>query len=70
MRMDAQAPDIARVCKPQMRPGLTPVGRLVDAIAVRDIAADGRLAHADIDDIGIGIGHRHSTHRRGLKKTI
>src|SRR5258708_2221962 len=37
-----------------MRPGLTSVSGLVDAVAMRDIAANGRLAHADVDHVGVG----------------
>ena len=36
-----------------VRPGLAGVGRLVDAVARLDVAADARLAHPDVDDVGL-----------------
>ena len=53
-RMDAHLADIARIFEAEMRPGLARVGGLVDAVAMRDIAANGGLAHANIDHVGVG----------------
>ena len=36
-----------------VRPRLAGVGRLVDAVARLDVAADARLAHPDEDDVGV-----------------
>ena len=36
--VNAHAGDIACLCKPQMHPGLPRIGRLIDAIAVGDVA--------------------------------
>ena len=38
---------------PDVRPGLAGVGRLVDAVARRDVAADVGLARADVDDVRV-----------------
>src|SRR5262249_13289097 len=38
-------------------PGLAAVGGAVDAVARLHVAADVRLARADVDDVGVGRGH-------------
>src|ERR1051325_5081723 len=52
-RVNAHAPYLPRVFEAHALPGLARVGRFVDAVAVRDIAANRRLAHADIDDVRV-----------------
>ena len=47
-----------------VRPGLAGVGRLVDAVARHDVAADARLAHADVDDVGVRFGDGDRADRR------
>ena len=47
-----------------VRPGLAGVGRLVDAVAGHDVAADARFAHADVDDVGIRFGDGDRADRR------
>ena len=47
-----------------VRPGLAGVGRLVDAVARHDVAADARLAHADVDDVGVRFGDGDGADRR------
>src|SRR5215475_4784325 len=37
-----------------MRPGFACVSGPVDAVAMGDVAANGRLAHAHVDHIGVG----------------
>ena len=54
-RMDADARDLAGVAQPDVLPGPAAVGRLVDAVAVRDVAADGLLSGADVDHVRIGL---------------
>src|SRR5205807_1957646 len=41
---------------PDVLPGLAGVGRFVDAVAGLDVAADVRLAGADVDHVGVGRG--------------
>src|SRR5438874_10036570 len=53
LRVDDQGADLAGVPEADVAPGLAAVDRLVDAIAVRHVAARGRLPGADIDDVRI-----------------
>ena len=52
--MYAHAGDLERLRKPEVPPARAPVIGAVDAIAVRGVAADARLTHADVDDFGVG----------------
>src|SRR5579875_429142 len=52
--MNQNFPDRARVAQSDVFPGLSRVDRLVDAVALCDIAAQGRLAGAHVNHIGIG----------------
>src|SRR5207247_6709240 len=52
-RMDANLRDRVGVGEAGMGPRLAGVGRLVDAVARHDVAADARLARADEDDVGL-----------------
>ena len=52
-RIDRDAADASRRIEPGVRPGLARIGRLVDAVADRDVAADERLARAGPHDVGI-----------------
>src|SRR5262249_26473730 len=45
-------------------PRLAAVGRLVHAVAVDDVDADGRLSGPRVDDVGVRLGHRERTDRR------
>ncbi|MEI2616302.1 MAG: hypothetical protein V9F06_01525 [Thermomicrobiales bacterium] len=56
--------------QPEVLPGLAAVGGLVDAVAVGDVAADGRLAHADVDDVGVGLGNGDRAHRGALEEAV
>src|SRR5690606_2759904 len=58
LRVDADAADGAGVGQAEMLPGAPAVGRLVDAVPLDDIAADGCLPGAHVDHIGIGLGDR------------
>ncbi len=41
--------------KTHVGPGLSAIGRLVDAVPMRDVAPDGGLAGPDVEDVGIGL---------------
>src|SRR5207244_11682438 len=69
-RMDANLRDRRRVAQADVRRGFTGVDRLVDAVASHDVAADARLAHANVDDVRIGLRDCHGTHRRALDLAI
>ena len=53
-----------------VRPRLAGVGGLVDAVAGHDVAADARLAHADVDDVGVRVGDGDGADRRALDLTV
>ena len=57
----------ATICRPSARPdelpGLAGVGRLPDAVAVRDVAAHRHLAAAGVDDVGVPVGDRDGADR-------
>ncbi len=52
-RIDGDLGDHVRVAKPGIRPRLAGVGRLVDAVAGVEIAANVGFAGAGVDDVGI-----------------
>src|SRR5579884_2058562 len=56
MGMDAHLGDVAGILQTEVYPGFARIGRFVDAIAMRDVAANSCLAHASVDDVGIGGG--------------
>ena len=68
--MDANAADVAGVGQADVAPGRAAVGRPVDAVAVRDVHADARLAGAGVDDVGIGVGNRDRAHRGGPEVVV
>ena len=49
--VDPDAGDLAGRLEAEVRPGLAAVGGPVDAVADGRVAADARLAHADVDDV-------------------
>ena len=53
-----------------VRPRLAGVGGFVDAVARHDVAADARLAHADVDDVGVRVGHGDGADRRALDLAV
>ena len=55
-RVDADRGDGQRLLEADVRPRLAGVGRLVDAVALDDVAAQLGLAHADVDDVRIRLG--------------
>ena len=58
-RIDDDGADLAGVLQPDIGPGLAGVGRLVDPVAVADIAPQVALAAPDIDHVVVGRGDRH-----------
>ena len=56
--MDADRADLAGVVETGELPGLAAVGRLVDAAAGGDVAADAVGSGSDIDDAGVRVRHR------------
>ena len=54
LRMYAHPGDLERLREPEVPPARAPVVGAVDAVAVRGVAADAGLAHADVDDVGVG----------------
>ena len=69
-RVNAHLADVARRRQTTVGPRCTTIGRLIDPITVRDINADGRFAHTDVDRAGIGFRDGDGTNRRGLKVTV
>src|SRR4051794_18226276 len=65
LRVNAYTPDLARVFKPNMLPGLTRVHGLVNAIAVRNIAPDVVFSGAHINDVRVRLRPRNRSNRRG-----
>ena len=63
LRMDANARNLSRVFQADVLPGLAAVRRFVNSIAVRNVAANRRLAHADIDRVRIGIRQTDRAYR-------
>jgi hypothetical protein len=53
-----------------VRPRLAGVGRLVDAVARHDVAADARLAHADVDEVRVRLRDGDRADRRALDLTV
>ena len=70
LRMDADAADLLGVGESDVFPGAAGVGRFVDTVAVRGIAADAAFAHAGVDHVGIGIGYGDCADRAGLELAV
>src|SRR5579875_847175 len=70
VRMDAYLGDVTRVRQAEVRPGLTCVGRFIDAVAMRDVAANGCLAHANVDDVRVRGGDGYRANRGAFEKAI
>ena len=61
-RVDDHRADLAGLLA-DVPPGLPGVGGLVDAVPLRDVAPDVRLARADVDDVRVGRRHRDRADR-------
>src|SRR4029078_3181714 len=59
-----------RIREADVRPRLAGVRRLVDAIPGLDVAADAPLAHADEDDVRIGLRHGDRADRRAVDLAV
>ena len=68
--MNADPRDVARVGQADVRPGLAAIGRAVDTIAVRHVAADAALAHARVQHVRIGRGQGERAYRGTLKEAV
>ena len=62
-RMDADAPDRVGVGETEVPPALPGIVRAVDAVALENVGAQLHLAHADVDDVGVGRRHRDRADR-------
>ena len=62
--------DLPRVFETHAPPCLARVHRLVNSVAMRDIAAYRRLAHAHVNDIRIGVGDGDRTDRTCAKDRV
>src|SRR5262249_13932845 len=67
---DAGAGDLRAFLETAVLPGLPRVGGLVHAVAVGDVAADRRFAHADVQHVGIGLSDRDGAHRAGADGAV
>src|SRR6185503_463532 len=57
LRIDGDLRDLLAVAEAEARPRLARVGRLVDAVAGREVRTLQPFAAADINDVGVGRGH-------------
>jgi len=49
---------------------LARIGGFIDAVPRHDVAADARLAHPDVYDVGVRLGHGNGAHRRALHLAV
>jgi hypothetical protein len=68
--MDAHRADGLAILQPDIAPRLAAVDGFVDAVAVGGIAAHAGFAHAHVDHVGVGIGHRDGAHGTGLELAV
>src|SRR5437764_13016489 len=68
--MNAHFSNISSILKTQMSPGPSSISGFAHAIAMRDIASDGRLAHTNIHDIRIGVCDSNRPNRRAFKEAV
>ena len=64
-RIDGDVGNLLRVAQPEMRPRLAGVGRLVDAVAGREVRPMEPFAAADVDDVGVRWRDRDGADRPG-----
>src|SRR5437763_12249824 len=64
LRVDTDPGDGLGLLQTHFVPGLTRVGRLVDTVALHDIAAQLCFASADVDDVGVRLRDRNRSNRR------
>ena len=68
--MTADLGDLTRVLQADVLPTAPGIGRLVDAIADRDIDADGGFARSRVDDVGVSRRHFQRANRRSGQVAI
>src|SRR5205085_12488492 len=68
--MDADARDVSRALQADVPPREPRVGRLPDAVAVREVASDRRLAHPRVDDVRVRLRDRDRTDGSGLEVLV
>src|SRR5882724_8732907 len=68
--MNANSRDSMSVPESYVSPRLACVGRLIHAVALHDVAAQFGLAHADVDNIGVGFAHCNCANRRAFDLTV
>ncbi len=68
--VDDDVGDVAGVGEADVGPGAAAVGRLVDAVAVRDVRADRRLAGAGVDHVRGGLGDGERADRGGAEEAV
>ena len=68
--MTADLGDLAQVFQTQVLPTAPGIGRFVNAIADRDINADGGFACTGVDDVGIGRRYFQRAHGRRCEITV
>ena len=68
--VDADLADLAGLAQAGVAPGAAGVGAAVDAVAVGDVGADGRLAGAGVDHVGVGRGDGQRSHRGGGEEAV
>ena len=61
--MDADASDGVGFGEAEVAPARPAVVRAIDTVPLEDVGAQLDLAHADVDDVGVGWGHRDRAHR-------
>ena len=60
--VNANARDVPRILKPQVRPGHAAVRGPVYAVSVGYVAPNARLSGAHIDDVGVRLGYSYGAH--------
>ena len=62
-RMNSHPRDDLGLGETHVRPGLPGIDGFVNPIALHDVAAQARFAHADVNDVRVRFGHRDGAHR-------
>ena len=70
LRVDGDPADLSRVGEADVLPRAAGIDRLVDAVAVREVAAEAGLAHADVDHARVRRRDRDGADRAGLHVAV
>ena len=68
--MDADAGDVTGVLEAEVLPGRAGVVGAVYAVAVGEVDADACLAHAGVNDVGVGLGYGDRAHGGGVEVAV